>query len=162
MKNLTVILDNIRSAHNVGAIFRTCDGAGVNMLYLCGITPYPPHKKILKTALGAEEYIKWKHENSTKNVIHELQGQGYKIISVEQTSKAKHYNNFSYPQKVALVFGNEITGISSEVLALSDHHIELPMIGRKNSLNVSTTVGIIVYHIIFSSKNEHTKTENTK
>lgn len=150
MREVIVILDNIRSAHNVGAIFRTCDGAGIQKIYLCGITPYPPHPKILKTAIGAEEYIEWEHAKEIKNVILEIKAKGFEVIAVEQTDKAIDYFSQSYPQKIALIFGHELTGVSLEALELSDRHIMLRMHGKKKSLNVATTTGIITFHIINS------------
>lgn len=150
MKDLIVILDDIRSALNVGAIMRTCDGAGVKKLYLTGITPYPPHKKLLKTALGAEHYIDWEYRKDINDVIHELKDNGYVIYAIEQTENSKEFHKIDYPEKLAIIFGHEITGVSTRALQKSDEKIELPMKGEKNSLNVATTAGIMIYHILFS------------
>jgi 23S rRNA (guanosine2251-2'-O)-methyltransferase len=141
-----VILDNIRSALNVGAIFRTCDGAGVSKLYLCGITPYPPHNRIPKTALGAVEFVNWERRTSTLELITELKSAGYQIWAIEQAPTTESYFTQNPPQKLALIFGNEISGVDPQVLATCDKVIEIPMFGQKNSLNVATTVGIITYH----------------
>ena len=151
MKEIIVILDNVRSVLNVGAILRTCDGAGVKKLYLVGITPDITHKKIPKTALGAEEYVESEHVKDIKPVLEQLKKEDYEIISIEQTSKSEDYSKIKYNNKVCLIFGNEISGVSNEVLKLSDKTAELPMKGKKNSLNVSTTVGIVLYHIITTS-----------
>jgi 23S rRNA (guanosine2251-2'-O)-methyltransferase len=148
MKEIIVILDNIRSALNVGAIFRTADGAGVKKVYLCGITPDGSHMKVQKTALGAEEYIDYKLEKDISKVIADLKQDGYTIYSVEQTKDSKNYNKIEFPEKVALIFGNELTGVSVEALEKSDQAMDIPMYGKKNSLNVATCVGIILYHLI--------------
>lgn len=142
---INVVLDNIRSAHNVGAIFRTGDGAGINKLFLCGITPYPPHNRIPKTALGAIEFVEWERSVSTVDVLTRLKEQGHTIFAVEQTPESKDFTSIDYPTKSTFVFGHEITGVAPEVLAIADHVIELPMHGQKNSLNVATTVGIVLY-----------------
>lgn len=151
MKNLVVILDDIRSALNVGAIMRTCDGAGVKKLYLTGITPYPPHKKLLKTALGAEKYIDWEYSKNVGDVICSLKEGGYEIFAIEQTERSKEFHKIMYPEKLAIILGHELTGVSAKALELADKHIELPMKGKKRSLNVATTAGIMIYHILFSS-----------
>ena len=145
-----IVLDNIRSALNVGAIFRTCDGAGISKLYLCGITPYPPHNRIPKTALGAVEYVEWERATSTIETITKLKAEGYKIYSIEQTEQSIPYTDIEYTEKSAFVFGHEISGVADEVLESSDQIIELPMHGKKNSLNVATTAGIISYHAAFT------------
>jgi tRNA G18 (ribose-2'-O)-methylase SpoU len=142
-----VVLDNVRSALNVGAIFRTCDGAGASKLYLCGITPYPPHNKIPKTALGAIDYVEWERAGSTAEVIAKLKDEGYKCVGVEQTENSKLFNEVEYSEKIALVFGHEITGVSTEVLNMCDEKVIVPMYGRKESLNVATTVGIVCYEV---------------
>jgi 23S rRNA (guanosine2251-2'-O)-methyltransferase len=141
-----VILDNVRSALNVGAIFRTCDGAGVEKLYLCGITPYPPHNKLPKTALGAEEYVEWER-GDTKETCLKLKALGYKLYAVEQDPNSVNYAEVDYPAKSAFIFGNEISGVSEEIKALCDQILEIPMFGQKNSLNIATCAGIICYHV---------------
>ncbi|CAG1022876.1 tRNA (guanosine(18)-2'-O)-methyltransferase [Patescibacteria group bacterium] len=146
-KQIIVILDNIRSVHNVGAIFRTCDGAGVHSIHLCGITPTPEHKKVHKTALNAEEYVKWEYFKSTQEAVNKAKEQGYAVFSVEQNANSSKLNEYDFPEKTALIFGNEITGIGPAIMESSDKVIELPMAGKKNSLNVATCVGIVVYYI---------------
>ncbi len=152
--NIIVILDNIRSAHNVGAILRTCDGAGAVEVYLCGITPNIDHKKIIKTALGAENYVNTKYFSKTLDAIKFAKELGYQIVSIEQSDKSKEINNAEFKSDVCLVFGNEITGVSPESLNNSDMVVEIPMKGSKNSLNVSTTVGIVLYYLVLSKTNE--------
>jgi len=144
-KHVVVVLDNIRSTFNVGSVLRTSDGAGVDKLYLCGITPTPDHPKIKKTALGAEDYVKWEHNKNIIEVINKLRKEKYTIVSVEQSDKAVDYKDFEYPNKVAFVFGNEISGVSNYVMEDSDYIVDVEMHGKKNSLNVATTVGIILY-----------------
>lgn len=148
-REIIVVLDNVRSALNVGAIFRTCDAVGVAKLILCGITPYPPHPKVVKTALGAQEYVPYEHVADINRLIKSLQSDDYTILSVEQTENSVMYQTVNYPKKVALIFGNEITGVQKEFLDNSNKHIELPMVGKKESLNVATTAGIVLYHIGF-------------
>ena len=150
-REIVIVLDNIRSALNVGAIMRTCDGAGVNKLYMVGITPFPPHPKVIKTALGAENYIEFEYSKNIETIIKLYKELGYEIISVEQTNKSIMYQNFKFSDKTLLIFGNEITGVSMNSLENSTHHIELPMKGGKGSLNVATTVGIITYHLAFTA-----------
>jgi tRNA G18 (ribose-2'-O)-methylase SpoU len=145
---LTVVLDNIRSALNVGAIFRTSDGAGIQKLYLTGITPYPPHNKIPKTALGSIDMIEWEHNKDTVSVIKQLKENGHKIVCAELTKDAKVYTEDVYDKPTALVFGHEINGISEEILQLADEKVYIPMHGDKQSLNVATSYGIISYEII--------------
>ena len=149
MREVIVILDSIRSALNVGAIFRTSDGAGVKKLYLTGITPYPPHPKVLKTALGADEYVEFEHNKNVSEVIDKLKKEGYSIISLEEHKDAKGFFEVELPKKCAFVFGNEITGVSNDVIAKSDMLLMLPMNGKKNSLNVATTIGIVLYSAMF-------------
>lgn len=146
------ILHNIRSAHNVGAIFRTADGAGVQKIFLSGYTPQPVDRfgrvqeEIKKTSLGATESVAYEVVPDIQACITQLYTEGFEVVAVEQTPKAIHYNTFLCPQKVAFIFGNEITGIESEVLAMVSTHIILPMRGMKESLNVSVCAGIVMYH----------------
>jgi len=143
-----VILDNIRSVLNVGAIFRTCDAAGISDLYLCGITAYPPHNKLAKTALGATEFVDWKYFKTTSEAIIDAKKRGFQILCVELTSNSKNLWEFSYRFPIALVFGNEVTGISQDILKLADDVIKIPMLGKKESLNIATCAGIIVYETL--------------
>lgn len=153
---ITIVLDNIRSALNVGAIFRTCDAAGVEKLYLGGIPPYPPHNRIPKTALGAIDTVDWEYKKDTLKLCHKLKAsslltaQSPKLISVEQTSKSITYTDYKFTpkEKYILVFGNEISGVGEEILKISDAHIEIPMFGEKESLNVATSVGVVAYEVV--------------
>ncbi len=146
--NIIAVLDDIRSALNVGAIFRTCDAAGITQLVLSGITPYPPHNRIPKTALGAIDSVNWKHERDKQQVIAQLQKEQIKIVSVELTPAAEPMWNFSFPEPVAVVFGNEVSGVAPEFLEVSAGVVKVPMFGQKESLNVATCFGIIMYEII--------------
>ena len=143
-----VILDNVRSALNVGAIFRSCDATLVGKLYLCGITAYPPHNKIPKTAIGATEVVPWEYVKDTVEVVKKLKEQDTTIASVEITKKSINYTDFEFPKPIAIVLGHEIHGVSDEVLKLSEVTLGIPMLGRANSLNVATTTGIVLYEII--------------
>ena len=147
MKEMVLILDNIRSVLNVGAIFRTADGSAVWKIYILGITPDPNHKKLQKTALGAENTVEWEFVKNPEELITKLKKEGFEIIVVEQSSKAENFYDIEYPEKIALIFGNEITGVSSEIISKSDKDIIIPMLGKKNSLNVATCVGILMYYI---------------
>ncbi len=143
-----VVLDNIRSALNVGSIFRTCDAAGVAHLYLAGITALPPNPKLLKTALGAEAMVPWSHHLSVTDLVNDLKRAGRAIVAVELTNRSVPYTEADYPADMALVFGHEVAGVSLPVLERSDLVIEIPMYGRKNSINVATSVGIVLFEVI--------------
>lgn len=146
-----VILDNIRSVHNVGSIFRTCDAAGVAKLYLCGLTPTPVdrfgrvRKDMAKVALGAEKNVVWEYADNTQDIIEKLKKDGVVIVAVEQDKKSIEYKKLSTKKPTAFVFGGEVAGISKETLKMCDEIIEIPMHGKKESLNVSVTVGIILF-----------------
>lgn len=147
-----LILENIRSAYNVGAIFRTADATGVNKIFLIGYTPSPidrfgrPQKEISKTSLGASEEIPWEHFNKTSDIIPKLKDEGVKIVAVEQTTRSVSLSEFKVPEKVAYILGNEIDGVEKETLDMADSAIEIPMLGRKESLNVSVAGGVVLYH----------------
>lgn len=149
-KSIILALDNIRSALNVGAIFRTCDGVGVEKLLLGGITPYPPHPKVIKTAIGAEEHVPFEHFKDLKEELNRLKKEGYIVVSIEQTPKSKDFFHEPLSEKVVFIMGNELTGVSMELINLSDLVLELPMKGVKNSLNVATTTGVVLYNVMFS------------
>ncbi len=145
---LFALLDNVRSLHNVGAIFRTSDAILLEKLYLCGITGYPPRKEISKTALGAEEVVPFEYSENAVDVIRELKGKGVKIAAVELAHGGKQYDEVDYDFPVCFVFGHEVEGISDEVMEYVDMAIEIPMLGRANSLNVATCYGIIMYEAL--------------
>jgi len=141
-----VVLNNIRSLYNVGSIFRTSDGAGVQKIWICGITGHPPNNQIAKTALGAQDYVPWEYREDILTVLKELKAQNYRIVLLEQTQESCSYEIFDPKSPVCLVVGNEVEGISENVLPFCDTSIEIPMAGSKNSLNVAVAFGIIAYH----------------
>lgn len=144
---LIVILDNIRSMHNVGATFRTADAFLVQKIILCGITPQPPHREIHKAALGATESVDWSYEVDINATINDLKSQGFEIIGIEQTSKSEMITDFKIykTKKYAIILGNEVEGISDEALQNIDSFIEIPQLGTKHSLNVSVCGGIVMW-----------------
>jgi tRNA G18 (ribose-2'-O)-methylase SpoU len=144
---LIVVLDNIRSMHNVGATFRTADAFLIQKIILCGITPQPPHREIHKAALGATESVDWKYESDIISVINELKSEGFEVIGIEQTTDSKMITDFTIDssKKYAMILGNEVEGISDEALAHIDSFIEIPQLGTKHSLNVSVCGGIVMW-----------------
>jgi len=142
-----VVLDNVRSIYNVGSIMRTSDAFRCTKMVLCGITVKPPHKDLMKTALGAENTVEWDYEIQTVDAVRTLKEQGYSIIAIEQTytSKLLTQVQFSSASPVAFVFGNEVDGVSEAVLSLCDECIEIPQFGSKHSFNVSVTCGMILW-----------------
>lgn len=146
---IIIILDNIRSMHNVGSAFRTADSFLIEKIFLCGITPSPPHRDIHKTALGATETVNWESVIDIVNCIQSLKKNNYKIFAVEQVhqSIALNYFEFKKNEKIAFVFGNEVQGVSQQVIDICDACIEIPQHGSKHSLNVSVSVGIILWEI---------------
>ncbi len=143
----TVVLNNIRSLHNVGSIFRTCDGVGVEKLWLCGITGYPPNPQLAKTALGAEGRVPWEYQTDAGAVLKELKAKNYRIVLLEQTTQSIPYDELEPGGAVCLVVGNEIEGVAPSIVPLCDTAVEIEMAGLKNSLNVSVAFGIVAYHI---------------
>jgi 23S rRNA (guanosine2251-2'-O)-methyltransferase len=149
MKNsLHIVLDNIRSAFNVGAIFRTSDASGVEKLWLTGITPFPPHNRIPKTALGATETVNWEFQKDINLVIANLKNDGFTIIGAELSDKSIIYTDYEFPAKTAIIFGNEINGISPEIMSKCDAVVQIPMFGKKESLNVEVSCAVIIYEVI--------------
>jgi len=146
---LVVVLDNIRSAHNVGSAFRSSDSFKVDKVYLCGICAQPPSAEIRKTALGAEDSVDWEHFDDTMDAVAKLKEQGYTVISVEQTvNSVKLDNVISLPSaRMALIFGNEVAGVRQDVVDASDIALEIPQYGTKHSLNVSVSIGIVLWHL---------------
>lgn len=144
---VAVVLDNIRSAHNVGSAFRTADCLGIDKLYLCGICATPPSAEIHKSALGAEESVPWEYVQDTLEVISRLRAEGYTIVSAEQTTNSVKLDNFSPEpnRKYAVIFGNEVDGVSQEAVDASDFSLEIPQFGTKHSFNVSVSIGIILW-----------------
>lgn len=149
-----VLLDNVRSLHNVGSVFRTCDAMAVEKLYLCGITAKPPHREIQKTAIGATESMNWEYIEDAINIIHRYKKEGYTIISVEQTSNSIALGNYNWKnEKVLLVFGNEVDGVQQKIIDLSDFSLEIPQWGTKHSLNIAVSAGIVLWNL--KSKTSH-------
>lgn len=146
---LIIILDDIRSLHNIGSVFRTADAFLVEKIYLCGITATPPHKEIHKTALGATETVAWEHSNSVNEVIQQLQSENVKVLAIEQVEKAVLLDQFTVEntKKYALIFGNEVYGVSQEAVALCDGCIEIPQLGTKHSLNIAVSAGIVIWDL---------------
>ncbi|HTB32425.1 MAG TPA: RNA methyltransferase [Bacteroidia bacterium] len=145
---IIIVLDNVRSMNNVGSVFRTADAFLVEAIYLCGVTAKPPHREIQKTALGATETVNWKYFETTIEAIHSLKNEGYKIYAVEQVDNSIMLNKFTPDSnKITLVFGNEITGVEQAVIDMCDACIEIPQHGTKHSLNISVSVGIVVWEV---------------
>jgi tRNA G18 (ribose-2'-O)-methylase SpoU len=145
-----VVMDNIRSMHNVGSVFRTADAFLLEAIYLCGYTAQPPHRDINKTALGATETVAWKHFATTVEAVKELQANGYKVYAIEQVESSISLEKFSIraDEKTAVVFGNEVEGVQQEVIAICKGCIEIPQLGMKHSLNISVAAGIVLWEII--------------
>ena len=146
---IVVVLDNIRSAHNVGSAFRTADSFKIDKVWLCGICAVPPSAEIHKSALGAEDSVDWEYTPDTMEAIRKLKEDGYVIVSAEQTVGSVMLDTFvpEKGRKYAVVFGNEVAGVSQEVVDASDFALEIPQYGTKHSLNVSVSVGVILWHI---------------
>ncbi|WP_092767681.1 RNA methyltransferase [Hymenobacter actinosclerus] len=147
---LTLVLDNVRSLHNVGAAFRTADAFAVEKIWLCGITGRPPHRDITKTALGSTESVVWEYAPTTLEALLQLKAAGYVLVAVEQTTESILLADFiiAADQPYALVMGNEVFGVDDEVLALCDAAVEIPQFGTKHSLNVSVAAGVVLWEFI--------------
>lgn len=146
---VVVVLDNIRSCHNVGSVFRTSDALLIEKIYLCGITATPPDKEIRKTALGAENSVDWAYFASTIDILDQLRSEGFIIVAIEQVEGSISLNDF-FPQpneKIALIFGNEVKGVQQEVVNLCDKTVEIPQFGTKHSFNISVSAGIVLWDL---------------
>lgn len=156
-EGIVVVLDNVRSAHNVGSVFRSADSFKVDRMVLCGICPTPPSAEIHKSALGAEDSVPWTHEQRTEDAVRKLREEGYSIVSVEQTvhsvklDRFEPYGDMGGKKKYALVFGNEVDGVSQEVVDMSDFALEIPQFGTKHSLNISVSAGVVLWHFRLSA-----------
>lgn len=159
-----VVVDNVRSLYNVGSLFRTADATNIHSLWLCGFTPFPPRKEISKTALGADETVAWQYRSTTIEAIEELRAAGVTIVAIELTSEAIGIDGLQAPDfPLALVVGNEVNGISDDVLALCDKAVVLPMYGVKHSLNVAVASGIAMYGAVERwLQTSHTNANATK
>lgn len=146
---LVVVLDEVRSLHNIGSVFRTSDAFLVDRIYLCGITATPPHAEIHKTALGAEDSVTWNYFSSTIDAVKELQAEGFTVLSIEQVAGSTMLNELQLDatKKYAIVFGNEVKGVQQEVVNQCNGCIEIPQYGTKHSLNVSVTAGIVIWEV---------------
>ena len=151
---LTIVVDNVRSMHNVGSIFRTSDAFLVEKIYLCGITPTPPHREIQKTALGATESVDWQYAESTIEVVNQLKKEGWTVLALEQTTNSVMLDKLKVEkgEKIAIVLGNEVEGIDQEVINLCDKAVEIPQFGTKHSFNVSVSCGIMLWQVYLSLK----------
>ena len=145
---IVVVLDNLRSGMNVGSFFRTADALRVEKIVLCGITAKPPHKEILKTAIGASESVEWSHNNDVVAACEELKKKGYSLIGIEQTDSSISLGDFipEPDKKYAIIFGNEVKGINNALLGIIDDAIEIPQYGTKHSFNVAVCGGIVLWH----------------
>jgi 23S rRNA (guanosine2251-2'-O)-methyltransferase len=146
---LIVILDDIRSLNNIGSVFRTCDAFRVEKIYLCGITATPPHRDIQKTALGATETVDWEHRKDINELIEELKNSGNKVFAIEQAENSIMLDVFAPFKgcKMAVIFGNEVKGVSQEAVNMCDGVIEIPQFGTKHSLNIAVSAGIVIWDI---------------
>lgn len=146
---LVLILDNVRSALNVGSSFRTADAFALEKIYLCGITARPPHREILKTALGATESVEWEYVERPEDVVERLQGAGYGVWAVEQTEGSTSLEDFTWtsPSPLALIFGNEVQGVSEAALERVNGALEVPQFGTKHSLNISVCIGLVIWEL---------------
>lgn len=146
---VVLVLDNVRSLHNVGAAFRTCDAFSVSKIYLTGITGTPPHREINKAALGATESVDWEYTESISELLTNLKLAGVEIVTVEQTTNSIPLQNFvaNHQKKYCLIFGNEVEGVQQKALSLSDFTLEIPQSGTKHSLNISVCTGIVLWHL---------------
>ena len=144
------VLENIRSAYNVGSVFRTADAFLLEAIYIIGYTAIPPHKEIKKTALGAEDSVTWKHFANSTEAIEELKTMGYKVFAVEQAEDSLKLQqaNFESDEKIAVIFGNEVTGVEQQTILQCDGCIEIPQLGMKHSLNIATAAGVVLWELI--------------
>ncbi len=146
---IRVVLENIRSAYNVGSVFRSADAFLVEGILLCGYTAFPPHKEIKKTALGADDSVNWKHFKKTDEALAYLKENNYLIYAIEQAEKSKGLHQFNWNgSKLAIVFGNEVTGVEQETLLQCHGCIEIPQLGMKHSLNVSVAAGVVLWELV--------------
>ena len=147
---VVAVLENIRSAYNVGSVFRTADAFLIKAIYITGYTAKPPHKEIKKTALGAEDTVEWKYFKTTKEAIHDLKESGYKVFAVEQAKGSTELQVLQWPMgdKIAMVFGNEVTGVEQSTILAADGCIEIPQLGMKHSLNIATAAGVVLWELV--------------
>jgi tRNA G18 (ribose-2'-O)-methylase SpoU len=149
---VVIILDNIRSLNNIGSVFRTADAFRIEKIYLCGISGKPPHREIHKTALGATDSVSWEYIEETHDILHKLKNSGFSIIAIEQMDNSIDLNKYKPTgnEKLALIFGNEINGISDDISEYLDLCIEIPQFGTKHSFNIAVSAGIVLWHLYIS------------
>jgi tRNA G18 (ribose-2'-O)-methylase SpoU len=147
---IIAVLENIRSAYNIGSVFRTADAFLIEAIYIIGYSAKPPHKEIKKTALGAEETVSWKHFATTEEAIVSLRSDGYKVFAVEQAENSMRLDKTSFApnQKIAVIFGNEVSGVEQSTILQSDGCIEIPQLGMKHSLNIATAAGVVLWELV--------------
>lgn len=154
MQKIAILLHNIRSAHNVGSIFRTADAAGVSKIYLSGYTPAPVdrfgrvQKEIAKTALGAEKGVPWEYAKTPRAILKKMRAVGFRVVGVEQDNRSRDYRTFELKKPTLFIFGNEVRGLSPQLRSSCDDLIQIPMFGKKESLNVATSAGIVLFFAI--------------
>lgn len=147
---ITIVLENIRSAYNVGSVFRTADAFLIEAIYIIGYSAKPPHKEIKKTALGAEETVDWKYFKTTTEAIEDLRKEKYKVYAIEQAMNSLPLQQvkFANDEKVGVIFGNEVTGVEQSTIHLCDGCIEIPQLGMKHSLNIATAAGVVLWELV--------------
>jgi 23S rRNA (guanosine2251-2'-O)-methyltransferase len=150
---VVIVLDNIRSQNNIGSAFRTGDAFRIESIYLCGITATPPHREIHKTALGAENTVDWRYFDTTIEAVKLLKEQGFKIVAVEQAAQSILLQDFKSDksEKLALIFGNEVDGVDDSIMEMADYCVEIPQFGTKHSLNITVSLGIVIWHLVSST-----------
>jgi len=151
---LVIVLDNVRSMHNVGSAFRTADAFAVDRIILCGITATPPHREIEKTALGATQSVIWEYAKDSVEAVKKLQEEGFEVYAIEQTNNSISLETFEpvVEKKYAVVFGNEVHGVEEDIISIADGTLEIPQFGTKHSFNVSVTIGIVLWDLINKTK----------
>jgi tRNA G18 (ribose-2'-O)-methylase SpoU len=146
--SVIAVLENVRSAYNVGSVFRTADAFLIEAIYLTGYTARPPHKEIRKTALGAEDTVDWKHFPNALEAVKELKQNAYSVFAVEQVENSISLEKFDNFGKIAIIFGNEVTGVEQSTIGLCDGSIEIPQLGMKHSLNIATAAGVVLWDLV--------------
>jgi len=154
---IVVVLENIRSAYNVGSVFRTSDAFLVEAIYVTGYSAKPPHKEIKKTALGAEDSVNWQHFSNAQEAIEDLKSKGYRVYAIEQVENSVFLNklNWNGNDKLALVFGNEVTGVEQTTISICDNCLEIPQLGMKHSLNIATAAGVVLWEMVRQKLNSN-------
>ncbi len=155
-RNITVVLDDIRSLNNIGSVFRTADAFAVERIILCGITACPPHREIQKTALGATESVDWEYEKDILRVIDKLKNDGYRVAAIEQAEQKVWLNEMTYSgEPLAVIFGNEVKGVQQAAVDACDFVLEIPQFGTKHSLNISVAAGVVLWHLTQKTLDKH-------